>query len=205
MASGLNYDIGVLQSNAPQYWIMILVHFDGAGIELWYVLLSANSSLRVILNVNHGPTRQTRRLGLRAQPVSHVALVRPATFRLRSCSTFSSPSSSSSAHPVEHTRFLQTNKAPFNLCLSVHLIVYVHAPACKSFPCSSAIRGWNKPLLVLRAVRRWCVWFACGFCNSYVPKDGGAQAVESGANSVPVSVHTFALFMSSELIPTLVI
>lgn len=107
--------------------------------------------------------------------------------------------------PREHTRFLQTNKAPFNLCLSVQLIVYVHAPACKSSPCSSAIRGWNKPLLVLRAVRRWCVWFACGFCNLYVPKDGGAQASESGANSVPVSVHTFALFMSSELIPTLVI
>lgn len=107
--------------------------------------------------------------------------------------------------PLNTLRFLQTNKAPFNLCLSVHLIVYVHAPACKSSPCSSAIRGWNKPLLVLRAVRRWCVWFACGFCNSYVPKDGGARAVESGANSVPVSVHTFALFMSSELIPTLVI
>lgn len=36
MASGLNYDIGVLQANGSWYWIMILVHFDGVGIELWY-------------------------------------------------------------------------------------------------------------------------------------------------------------------------
>lgn len=79
MASGLNYDIGVLQSNAPQYWIMILVHFHGAGIELWYVLLSANSSLRVILNVNHGPQTPDQRLGLQAQPVRHVEPFRPAT------------------------------------------------------------------------------------------------------------------------------
>lgn len=61
MASGLNYDIGLRQSNASQYWIMILVHFDGAGIELWYVFLSANSSLRVILNVNHGFSCQIHR------------------------------------------------------------------------------------------------------------------------------------------------
>lgn len=61
MASGLNYDIGLQQSNASQYWIMILVHFDGAGIELWYVLLSANSSLGVILNVNHGFSCQIHR------------------------------------------------------------------------------------------------------------------------------------------------
>lgn len=57
MASGLNYDIGVLQANGSWYWIMILVHFDGVGIELWYGLLSANSSLCVISNANHGFSR----------------------------------------------------------------------------------------------------------------------------------------------------
>lgn len=48
VASGWNYDIGALQANGSGYWIMILVHFDGTGIELWYGLLSANSSLCVI-------------------------------------------------------------------------------------------------------------------------------------------------------------
>lgn len=49
VASGWNYDIGALQANGSEYWIMILVHFDATGIELWYGLLSANSWLWVIL------------------------------------------------------------------------------------------------------------------------------------------------------------
>lgn len=48
MASGLNYDIGVLRANGSWYWIMILVHFDGARIELWHCLLSAKSLLCII-------------------------------------------------------------------------------------------------------------------------------------------------------------